>query len=1150
MASQTPPVFKDLFAPDISQNVAEPTTLYDVRPRHNTLHDKVAQFSNTVRQVQNTGVAGAAVQSFLTRSPNMAVGTASLTIDEANKKYGMAIPGKPGERVSEVWALRQSKILQQTKEFEILSSNNKNAEGLTGLGIGFAGGVAASLTDPTEILLNIGTFGAVGVLGKGLLRASQAGTGLSRAYAAIAGTTRAATVPLSTPIATPFARAGAALAGKGIIREATEAAVSAGISTSANALNATTQDQAIYGPEGYTATNAAVDTATSAAATVALQLIGGGLGKAIGVGKSTLSNIISPQKAAVETVRAAEAGRPINPANTIDVPAVTQRVEVTQASMDQALRELAVAEKQVQQLPKTIPADTPQTELPRTPQRWPDSEEYGGTLFDYYDSNSRTDRAFQFRSDIDEALFLLGDTKNMSTEDVAKLRGLVASKTGLGSEQITALSGAVVEKLRNDLKQWGNIPDEVPTIWRDSFDIPDGPAPPEPPGYSARQSSEVFQQAFDAQEAAADAKTMLEDAEATAREVAGVEDIVEAQKKLGAEVLGAQRNIKALEATQAMLDQTKPEGAAQATEIQAQIDALREAAAPTEEAYRSLIEARRIADEFVNRPEVDYTKLEQSATHVDKPVYHPNSLKQKISVDGGRFNAPLDVMTVTSQFGMRHGHQHRGVDFSAPLGTPIKASRGGTVTKVGFQKGGAGNYVEVDHGGGYVTKYFHMNEIKVKKGQKVTSKDLVGTVGNTGRSTGPHLHFEVWKDGKAVDPEVWLNRKTAIADAPPASRDVPPVRLPEDSPIKVSPFDDLAMSAKNMGEVATRGSEIVNDLATRTANLAIEDKAEFPRGVIADTYEDLLDEMDVIAKYTNSEVYDKNLVRQAFEDGGKVARELISAAEKAPQAAVDILVRTLDNARSYLKDVEIRKAAEQGTKLQKGITAPTPDNLAKQAERQASIARELPKILAAHQLLTKLGHPRVTEELPIRYFMQMFGEDLSDFGKAIVGDFDPTNNQPLYRLRKQAVGRMLKEADGLRQLLGDIQKESGVKPYLSPEERTAQAAMAQVDETLKIAPPEDVKAFLEMAEQTKAEIDNIYQRYANTGLFDDASLRQMEGRAAEIKGKIDKGELSTPTDGGDKAKAAVTKLDNDKAYTAALEKVKDILFVCGARGLG
>lgn len=95
---------------------------------------------------------------------------------------------------------------------------------------------------------------------------------------------------------------------------------------------------------------------------------------------------------------------------------------------------------------------------------------------------------------------------------------------------------------------------------------------------------------------------------------------------------------------------------------------------------------------------------------------------------------------------------HEGLDFSAPIGTEIYATGDGTVVNVTVSPIGYGKYVEIDHGFGYSTLYAHMDGFNVKPGQKVKRGDVIGYVGNTGKSSGPHLHYEVRIKGKAVDP--------------------------------------------------------------------------------------------------------------------------------------------------------------------------------------------------------------------------------------------------------------------------------------------------------------------------------------------------------------------------------------------------------------
>ncbi|MFD2034548.1 M23 family metallopeptidase [Belliella marina] len=95
---------------------------------------------------------------------------------------------------------------------------------------------------------------------------------------------------------------------------------------------------------------------------------------------------------------------------------------------------------------------------------------------------------------------------------------------------------------------------------------------------------------------------------------------------------------------------------------------------------------------------------------------------------------------------------HTGVDFSAPKGTPIYATGDGVISEVKTVFGGYGKYIEIDHGFGFVSRYAHMNEFNVRVGQKIKRGDLIGTVGNTGSSTAPHVHYEVIKDGAFVNP--------------------------------------------------------------------------------------------------------------------------------------------------------------------------------------------------------------------------------------------------------------------------------------------------------------------------------------------------------------------------------------------------------------
>ncbi len=127
---------------------------------------------------------------------------------------------------------------------------------------------------------------------------------------------------------------------------------------------------------------------------------------------------------------------------------------------------------------------------------------------------------------------------------------------------------------------------------------------------------------------------------------------------------------------------------------------------------------------------------------------------------GDRFRPPLRGST-TSGFGGRKDpitgrhRAHRGMDIAAARGTPVRPTRAGVVEASGVS-GSYGNYVVVDHGGGWKSRYAHLDERRVAEGQQLSGGEVLGTVGSTGRSTGPHLHFELERDGVAVDPAAWL----------------------------------------------------------------------------------------------------------------------------------------------------------------------------------------------------------------------------------------------------------------------------------------------------------------------------------------------------------------------------------------------------------
>ena len=119
---------------------------------------------------------------------------------------------------------------------------------------------------------------------------------------------------------------------------------------------------------------------------------------------------------------------------------------------------------------------------------------------------------------------------------------------------------------------------------------------------------------------------------------------------------------------------------------------------------------------------------------------------------------PVKIAAFTSGYGTRadpfNGSvaRHMGIDLAGPMGTPIYATADGNVSAAGFNSGGYGNLIKLDHGRGIETRYGHLSAILVSAGQHVTRGQLIARMGSTGRSTGSHLHYEVRIEGKAVNP--------------------------------------------------------------------------------------------------------------------------------------------------------------------------------------------------------------------------------------------------------------------------------------------------------------------------------------------------------------------------------------------------------------
>jgi murein DD-endopeptidase MepM/ murein hydrolase activator NlpD len=153
--------------------------------------------------------------------------------------------------------------------------------------------------------------------------------------------------------------------------------------------------------------------------------------------------------------------------------------------------------------------------------------------------------------------------------------------------------------------------------------------------------------------------------------------------------------------------------------------------------------------------------FERALTRVNIARAQAEQLSRKLVAVPVRVPVTGDV-DISSSFGVRMdpflhlAAMHTGIDFRGNAGDPVHATAAGTVTAAGWS-GGYGKMVEIDHGNGLATRYGHLSQIEVNVGDKIRLGQIVGRLGSTGRSTGPHVHYETRIDGEAVDPQKFLN---------------------------------------------------------------------------------------------------------------------------------------------------------------------------------------------------------------------------------------------------------------------------------------------------------------------------------------------------------------------------------------------------------
>jgi hypothetical protein len=184
----------------------------------------------------------------------------------------------------------------------------------------------------------------------------------------------------------------------------------------------------------------------------------------------------------------------------------------------------------------------------------------------------------------------------------------------------------------------------------------------------------------------------------------------------------------------------------------------RDSLVETGETGRRAVEARRDLDALIRRANLLAASIAEAG---DSLEHHTARLAATPSImpTPGFFSSPFARARIHPIF--HEARPHEGIDVSAYRGTPIVAPASGVVVQVN-QQPGYGQVVAIDHGMGIVTKYAHCEKVLVRRGQRVKRGDQIATVGSTGITTGPHLHYEVWKNGRAEDPKRYIFAESIV----------------------------------------------------------------------------------------------------------------------------------------------------------------------------------------------------------------------------------------------------------------------------------------------------------------------------------------------------------------------------------------------------
>ena len=246
-----------------------------------------------------------------------------------------------------------------------------------------------------------------------------------------------------------------------------------------------------------------------------------------------------------------------------------------------------------------------------------------------------------------------------------------------------------------------------------------------------------------------------------------VEEINEADRKRIEEMRIASDLVTATQLTLESEKQTLEESRVQ---LAADEEALEEKRAESDELLRELEKQSEEYERLMAESEIlqDELMLEIAAKEKELAAAKYDEYLAKLALQGenppsdATWVTPVSGYTITSPFGMRvhpilgTSRMHNGIDMACAQGTPIYATRAGTVTVASYQAGGAGNYVSINHLDGFASICMHMTNYVVSAGQSVSQGQLIGYVGSTGLSTGPHLHFGISYAGTYVNPLAYI----------------------------------------------------------------------------------------------------------------------------------------------------------------------------------------------------------------------------------------------------------------------------------------------------------------------------------------------------------------------------------------------------------